>query len=166
MSIDDSMQSTTVVTTGKGSNPKTTLYVGGLDLSVKESDLFSAFVPFGDIRDVTIPLDFTSGKHRGFGFVEFEEAEDAAASIENMHNSELFGRVLTVNYAQPMRMKVSAKGWSHEAVWADADKYFEEQQRDKETKSETVEPPIEKSTESIQPETTTNPMEALEKALS
>ncbi len=29
-----------------------------------------------------------------FGFVEYEEKEDAAAAIENMHNSELFGRVL------------------------------------------------------------------------
>ena len=27
-----------------------------------------------------------------FGFVEYEEKEDAAAAIDNMHNAELFGR--------------------------------------------------------------------------
>ena len=41
------MQSTTVTVSGKGSNPKTTLYVGGLQESVNEAILHSAFIPFG-----------------------------------------------------------------------------------------------------------------------
>jgi peptidyl-prolyl isomerase E (cyclophilin E) len=47
----------------------------------------------------------------GFGFIEFEEKEDAAAAIDNMHNSEIYGRVLRVNYAQPMKIKGGDKGW-------------------------------------------------------
>lgn len=87
---------TLVAVGGKGSNPKTTLYVGGLEESVNEAALHAAFIPFGDIKDVNIPLDHATGKHRGFGFVEYEEKEDAADAIENMHNAELFGRVLKV----------------------------------------------------------------------
>ncbi len=120
------MQSTLVATGGKGTNPKTTLYVGGLEESVNEATLHTAFIPFGDIKDVNIPLDHATGKHRGFGFVEYEEREDAAAAIDNMHNAELFGRVLRVNYAQPMKIKGGDKGWSHQAVWADADNYAKE----------------------------------------
>lgn len=60
---------------GKGTNPKTTLYVGGLEESVNEAILHSAFIPFGDIKDVNIPMDHATGKHRGFGFVEFEGKE-------------------------------------------------------------------------------------------
>lgn len=60
---------------GKGTNKKTTLYVGGLEENVNEAILHSAFIPFGDIKDVNIPLDNTTGKHRGFGFVEYENAE-------------------------------------------------------------------------------------------
>ena len=41
------MQSTTVAVGGKGSNPKTVLYVGGLEESVNEAILHSAFIPFG-----------------------------------------------------------------------------------------------------------------------
>ena len=69
------MQSTTVATGGKGSNPKTTLYVGGLEENINEAILHSAFIPFGEIKDVNIPLDNTTGKHRGFGFVDYEDKE-------------------------------------------------------------------------------------------
>lgn len=79
-------QTTLVSLSGKGTNPKTTLYVGGLEESVTESILHAAFIPFGDIKDISVPLDHASGKHRGFGFVDFEDADDAAAAIDNMHN--------------------------------------------------------------------------------
>ena len=86
------MQSTTVTVSGKGSNPKTVLYVGGLEEDVTEDVLKSAFIPFGPIKECNIPLDNETGKHRGFGFVQFEEREDAADAVDNMHNAELFGR--------------------------------------------------------------------------
>jgi len=73
--------------TGKGSNPKTTLYVGGLEDSVTPATLHAAFLPFGDITDVSIPLDHATGKHRGFGFVQYETAEDAEDAIDNMNNA-------------------------------------------------------------------------------
>ena len=61
------MQSTLVsvnaVAGGKGGgNPKTTLYVGGLEENVNEAILHSAFIPFGDIKDVNIPLDHATGR--------------------------------------------------------------------------------------------------------
>jgi peptidyl-prolyl isomerase E (cyclophilin E) len=34
-----------------------------------------------------------SGRHRGFGFIEFEAADDAMAAVDNMHNSEILGKV-------------------------------------------------------------------------
>lgn len=120
------MSTTLVAVSGKGSNPKTTLYVGGLDESVTESVLHAAFLPFGDLKDVNIPMDHSTGKHRGFGFVEFEDKEDAAAAVDNMHNGELFGRTLRVNFAQPARIKGGDKGWASQPVWADADNYIDE----------------------------------------
>lgn len=83
-------QSTIVNLQGKGSNPKTTLYVGGLDENVTEAIVHAAFLPFGDLKDVSVPMDHATGKHRGFGFVQFEEREDAEAAIDNMHNAGQF----------------------------------------------------------------------------
>ncbi|NWS76473.1 PPIE isomerase, partial [Crotophaga sulcirostris] len=90
---------------------------GGLAEEVDEKVLHAAFIPFGDITDIQIPLDYETEKHRGFAFVEFELAEDAAAAIDNMNESELFGRTIRVNLAKPMRIKEG----SSRPVWSDDD---------------------------------------------
>ncbi|XP_069478515.1 peptidyl-prolyl cis-trans isomerase E isoform X2 [Ambystoma mexicanum] len=87
---------------------KRVLYVGGLAEEVDEKVLHAAFIPFGDITDIQIPLDYETEKHRGFAFVEFELAES---------ESELFGRTIRVNMAKPMRIKEG----SSRAVWSDDD---------------------------------------------
>ncbi|KAG8474547.1 hypothetical protein CXB51_031325 [Gossypium anomalum] len=130
---------------------KNTLYVGGLAEEVNETILHAAFIPFGDIKDVKTPLDQATQKHRSFGFVTFLEKEDAAAAMDNMDGAELYGRVLTVNYALPERIKGGEQGWAAQpkhflgrllprltthfvqnAVWADADTWFERQQQEEE----------------------------------
>ncbi|PNF37100.1 Peptidyl-prolyl cis-trans isomerase E [Cryptotermes secundus] len=88
---------------------------GGLAEEVDEKVLNAAFIPFGDVMDIQIPLDYETEKHRGFAFVEFECAEDAAAAIDNMNDSELFGRTIRVNLAKPQKIKEG----SSKAVWSD-----------------------------------------------
>lgn len=61
---------------------------GGLAEEVDEQILNAAFIPFGEIIDVQIPLDYESEKHRGFAFIEFEAAEDAASAIDNMVSTQ------------------------------------------------------------------------------
>merc|ERR1711963_911603 len=94
---------------------KKTVYAGGLAEEVNEKVLRAAFIPFGDISEVQIPQDYETEKHRGFAFIDYELPEDAQAAIDNMHDSELFGRVLRVNLAKPLRIKEGAT----KPVWAD-----------------------------------------------
>lgn len=94
---------------------KRTVYVGGLPEEVNEDILKSAFLPFGEIDVIQIPLDYETEKHRGFAFIEFELPEDAAAAIDNMNDSELFGRTIRVNIAKPHKVKEG----STRAIWAD-----------------------------------------------
>ncbi|XP_078178418.1 ATPase E1 [Carex rostrata] len=111
---------------------KNTLYVGGLAEEVDEKILHAAFVPFGEIKDVKTPLDQATQKHRSFGFVTFLEREDAAAAMDNMDGGEMYGRVLTVNYAFPEKIKGGEQGWAAQPIWADADTWFERQQQEEE----------------------------------
>ena len=87
-----------------GAGPKKVLYVGGLADEVDQKVLQAAFIPFGDIVEVNMPMDFETEKHRGFAFIEFELQEDAQAAIDNMNDGEMFGRALRVNFAKPMKI--------------------------------------------------------------
>lgn len=54
-------------------SPSPYFLAGGLDEQVTEAVLHAAFLPFGDLKDVNIPLDQQTQKNRGFGFVTFME---------------------------------------------------------------------------------------------
>ena len=58
--------------------------------------------------------------------------QDSADAIDNMHNAELYSRVLRCNYAQPMKIKGGDKGFSHQPVWADADDWYEKAEAENE----------------------------------
>ena len=101
----------------RGNNPKNVLYVGGLEESINEAILHSAFIPFGEIKDVNIPLDNTTGQHRGFGFVEYEDPVDAADAIDNTHNAELYGRVNTSLQGSSVVQRLEVSRAAQATVW-------------------------------------------------
>ena len=81
--------------------------------------LADTFLPFGEIVEVTMPkpeLPSSTDPHRGFGYVEFEIPGDAKEAIDNMDQSELFGRVLKVAPAKPQKDSNEGLG-SKTAVW-------------------------------------------------
>lgn len=78
------------------------LYVGGLAWATTNESLEAAFSKFGSVESARVVTDRESGRSRGFGFVEFAQAEDAQNAINEMNNTELDGRSITVNEARPM----------------------------------------------------------------
>lgn len=98
---------------------KSTVYVGGLAGLVNPTNLHDAFIPFGEIADITLPKNDrpdATDPHRGFAYVEFEDAEDAKEAIDNMDQSEFFGRVLKVSAAKAPKSADEGLG-SKTAVW-------------------------------------------------
>ncbi len=77
------------------------LYVGNLPWSVREEQLRELFAEFGDLEDVFVMVDKFSGRSKGFGFVTFASEESAAAAKEAMHDKDLEGRPLNVDFARP-----------------------------------------------------------------
>ena len=91
-----------------------------------EETVRAAFIPFGEITDVNMPLDAATSKHKGFAFVQFDDKDDAADAMDNMHNAELFGRVLRVNLSKPMENK-----GGNRPVWeTKADQFFANAEED------------------------------------
>lgn len=98
---------------------KATVYVGGLAPMVTAVNLHAAFLPFGEVVDVSIPKPEgpnSTELHRGFGYVEFEDPADAKEAIENMDQAELFGRVIKVSMSKPQKNANEGLG-SKTAIW-------------------------------------------------
>jgi RNA recognition motif-containing protein len=102
--------------------PNSTVYIGGLHPTLVTSAVLSeTFIPFGEIADISLPkpeAPSSTDLHRGFGYVEFEEAGDAKEAVNNMDQSELYGRVIKVAMAKPERKTEDAGGLgSKTAIW-------------------------------------------------
>lgn len=98
---------------------KATVYVGGLASLVNPTNLHDAFIPFGEISDISLPKNDkpdATEPHRGFAYVEYEDAEDAKEAIDNMDQSEFFGRVLKVSAAKAPKSADEGLG-SKTALW-------------------------------------------------
>jgi RNA recognition motif-containing protein len=76
------------------------LFVGNLPYDADESDLREFFEPVGTLSAVIIPVDRDTGKKRGFAFVEFSDADQAAEATRRFNNQPLKGRNVTINEAR------------------------------------------------------------------
>lgn len=76
------------------------IYVGNLPWSATEEQVQELFAAYGPVLSVKLISDRDTGRARGFGFVEMEDGE-AAAAIEALDNAPFGGRTLRVNEAQP-----------------------------------------------------------------
>ncbi|KAI1810021.1 hypothetical protein GGS20DRAFT_595194 [Poronia punctata] len=81
---------------GQGNSvPFHRLYVGNIHFSITEQDLQTVFEPFGELEFVQLQKDDT-GRSRGYGFVQFRDADQAREALEKMNGFELAGRPIRV----------------------------------------------------------------------
>ena len=76
------------------------IFVGNLPWSVADADLQAKFSEFGNVISARVVSDKFSGKSRGFGFVDMDDA-DAEKAITAMTGYKWGDREVTVNEAKP-----------------------------------------------------------------
>ncbi|KAF2627937.1 RNA-binding domain-containing protein, partial [Macroventuria anomochaeta] len=77
------------------------LFVGSLSWNVDEDWLRREFEHFGTITGCRVISDRETGRSKGFGYVEFEDAAAAATAQKEMMGYELDGRPLNVDFSTP-----------------------------------------------------------------
>lgn len=80
---------------------QTRIYVGNLSLGLKDQDLENLFAAFGDVNSAHITTDKDTERSKGFGFVVMAHADEAQAAITALNGSEVDGRKIVVNEANP-----------------------------------------------------------------
>lgn len=77
------------------------LYVGNLSKDMTEAQFTEMVAKFGATTSANLAKDRDTGASRGFGFVEYPNADHAKAAIAELNGKEVGGRVLKVNESQP-----------------------------------------------------------------
>jgi RNA recognition motif-containing protein len=78
------------------------IYVGNLPFSATEAEVSALFSKHGTVHSVALINDRETGRPRGFGFIEMDDAAVEAA-IRELDGYEMDGRNLRVNEAQDRR---------------------------------------------------------------
>ena len=77
------------------------IYIGNLPYSSTEDDLKKAFSEFGEVSSAVIIIDKSSGRSKGFGFIEMPDDKAAQEAISSFNGQNFQGRTVKVNQAQP-----------------------------------------------------------------
>jgi len=81
------------------------IFIGGLHLDLTEGDVITIFSQYGEVMDVNLPRDKTTGKTRGFGFLMYEDQRSTILAVDNLNGAKVLDRTLRVdhvkNYKQP-----------------------------------------------------------------
>jgi len=75
------------------------LFVGGLSFDTTEQSLEDVFTKYGQISEVVVIKDRETQRSRGFGFVTFENPDEAKDAMEAMNGKSLDGRQIRVDQA-------------------------------------------------------------------
>lgn len=77
------------------------LYVGNLGYDVSSADLEQLFAQHGTVDSANVITDRSTGRSKGFGFVEMSSNTEAEAAVAALDGTELGGRAIKVNEARP-----------------------------------------------------------------
>ncbi len=75
------------------------IYVGNIAFSTSEDEIRNLFSQYGEVNSVKFISDRETGRFRGFGFVEMDDAS-AIEAVRGLNGKEVGGRALKVNEAQ------------------------------------------------------------------
>ncbi|KAJ8766276.1 hypothetical protein K2173_022335 [Erythroxylum novogranatense] len=80
----------------------------------RPDELRVPFEKYGPVKDVYLPKNYYTGEPRGFGFVKYRYAEDAAEAKQRMNHRVIGGREIRIVFAEenrktPREMRVTAR---------------------------------------------------------
>jgi RNA recognition motif-containing protein len=77
------------------------IYVSNIAYTATDEALTEAFAVHGAVESARIIRDRSSGRSRGFGFVEMPNEEEGRKAVEALNGTDFLGRAMSVREARP-----------------------------------------------------------------
>ncbi|XP_062378001.1 poly(U)-binding-splicing factor PUF60-B isoform X4 [Sardina pilchardus] len=75
------------------------IYVASVHPDLSDDDIKSVFEAFGKIKSCTLARDPNTGRHKSYGFIEYEKPQSALDAVSSMNLFDLGGQYLRVGKA-------------------------------------------------------------------
>jgi len=86
------------------------IFVGNLPFRAEREYVIQLFAPFGEVLNCSLPLERDTGRKRGFAFIEMADEAIESKAIDGLQGTELMGRPLRINKAEPRGSGGSRRG--------------------------------------------------------
>ena len=84
------------------------LHVGNLSKQITDAQLNDLAVPFGKLVSANVATERSNGESKGFGFIEFTNAEEGKAAMTGLDGKDVNGQALKVSEAKPRKERSDA----------------------------------------------------------
>lgn len=81
------------------------VYAGGLNFELTEGDLLAVFAQYGEIVDLNLVRDKTTGKSRGFAFLAYEDQRSTVLAVDNLSGARVAQRIIRVEHVDDYKKK-------------------------------------------------------------
>ncbi|MDR1169611.1 MAG: RNA-binding protein [Prevotellaceae bacterium] len=88
------------------------IYVSNLSYSTDADSLQQLFSEYGDVKSANVITDRETGRSRGFGFVEMPDETEGQRAIDELNETELDGKTISVSVARPKTDKRNDGGFN------------------------------------------------------
>ncbi|MEB3244577.1 MAG: RNA-binding protein [Vampirovibrionales bacterium] len=79
------------------------LFVANIEYTISEDELYALFADAGEVVSLYLPRDKQTNRPRGFAFVEMGSEDQAEAAISKLHNADIRGRLMAVQFQRPQQ---------------------------------------------------------------
>eukprot|EP00200_Dunaliella_tertiolecta_P012081 CAMPEP_0202388870 /NCGR_PEP_ID=MMETSP1127-20130417/79900_1 /ASSEMBLY_ACC=CAM_ASM_000462 /TAXON_ID=3047 /ORGANISM="Dunaliella tertiolecta, Strain CCMP1320" /LENGTH=213 /DNA_ID=CAMNT_0048990437 /DNA_START=42 /DNA_END=680 /DNA_ORIENTATION=+ len=81
------------------------IFAGGLDYDLTEGDMLAVFAQYGEVVDVHLVRDKSTGKSRGFCFLAYEDQRSTVLAVDNLSGAKVAGRIIRVEHVDNYKKK-------------------------------------------------------------
>ncbi|CAO3633728.1 unnamed protein product [Cunninghamella echinulata] len=85
------------------------IFAANLDFGLTEGDIICIFSQYGEILNIEMARDKTTGKSMGFAFLQYEDQRSTILAVDNLNGSKVLARTIRVDHSYGPKPKKKKK---------------------------------------------------------
>ncbi|CAH2071341.1 unnamed protein product, partial [Iphiclides podalirius] len=79
------------------------IFIGGMPYDLTEGDVICVFSQYGEIVNINLVRDKTTGRSRGFAFICYEDQRSTILAVDNLNGIKILNRTIRVDHCEQYR---------------------------------------------------------------